>query len=105
MSFKVDMGGIRQLADEAELRRFMDQIGQEAVNTAKDLAPVDTGKLRDSIDYRVEHEDGTWVTTVFFGKFYGLFKEFGTSRLAAVPFLRPGVVKAIGRRGGRLGDR
>lgn len=104
MTFKVDTAGLRRLGDEPELRRFMDQVGQECVAAARDLAPVDTGKLRDSIDHKVEREDGTWMVHVFFDKFYGLFKEFGTSRLAAVPFLRPGVVKAIGRRGGRLGD-
>lgn len=104
MSFKVDDAGIRQLGDEAELRVFMETIGREARDAVRDLAPVDTGKLRDGIDYVVERQGGTWVVTVYFDKFYGMFKEFGTSRLAAVPFLRPGVLKVISRVGGRLGE-
>lgn len=104
MSFKVDAGGIRELGASTELRQFMDQVGQDCVDAAKDLAPVDTGKLRDSIAHKVDREDGAWMVTVYFDKFYGMFKEFGTAKLPAVPFLRPGVVKAISGRGGRLGD-
>lgn len=104
MTFKADPAGIRALGDDPRLHAFMDNIGRDAVAAAKDIVDVDTGKLRDSIDYRVEREDGLPVTTVYFGKFYGMFKEFGTSTHPARPFLRPGVLKVIGRRGGRLGD-
>jgi hypothetical protein len=103
VSFKVDAGGIRELGASTELRNFMRDIGRESVDVVKDLAPVDTGKLRDSVGYKIDREDGTWVVHVYFDKFYGMFKEFGTAKLAATPFLRPGVLKVIGRLGGRLG--
>jgi hypothetical protein len=83
----------------------MDSIGQRSVAAAVDLVPVDEGKLRDSIDYQVDREDGAWMVTVFFSEWYGMFHEFPTtSDPTPHPFLRPGVLKVIGPLGGRLGD-
>jgi len=62
--------------------------GGEAVDKAKDLCPVDTGRLRDSI--RVVSEDeveiliGTDVP-------YAIPVEMGTAHQAAQPFLRPSI--------------
>ena len=105
MSFKIDDAGIRGLGSATEMRAYMEAIGQACEVEVKDLAPVASGDLRDSVSHRVEREATGLVATVFFGKFYGIFKEFGTSREAAKPFLRPGVLKVIGPLGGRLGDR
>lgn len=52
---------------------------------AKTLAPVDTGNLRNSIT-RETHEDYAIVGT---NVEYGPFQEFGTSKMAAQPFLTP----------------
>jgi hypothetical protein len=105
VSFKLDAGGIRELGASTELRNFMDQIGQDSRAAVKDLAPVgETKKLRDGVDYKLDREDGTWMVHVFFDQFYGMFHEFPTSRGPGKSFLRAGVLKVIGRLGGRLGD-
>jgi len=55
---------------------------------AKRLAPVDTGTLRASIhtvkidNYTVEVRDGVH---------YGVYQEYGTSKMAAQPFMRPAI--------------
>lgn len=54
---------------------------------AKQLCPVDTGRLRDSIhpEFSNNGMDAQVVTDVF----YAPFVEFGTSRQRAQPFLFP----------------
>jgi len=53
--------------------------GQATLNT-----PVDTGNLRSSIDYEVGTEDAIIFTPVE----YAPHVEYGTSNMAAQPFLR-----------------
>ena len=48
-------------------------------------APVDTGNLRSSIDYEVGSDDAVIFTPVE----YAEPVEYGTSEMAAQPFLRP----------------
>lgn len=55
---------------------------------AKLRAPVDTGFLRNSIHTEQESELRASVNV---GAEYGLFVEYGTSRMAAQPFLNPAV--------------
>ena len=64
-----------------------DPVGQEMEDMAKSLAPVRTGRLRDSIYHHVNPED----LTMDFGNNveYGVFVEFGTRRMAAQPHIRP----------------
>ena len=54
--------------------------GQATLNT-----PVDTGNLRSSIDFEVGSEDAVIFTPVE----YAPHVEYGTSKMAAQPFLRP----------------
>ena len=57
---------------------------------AKELAPVGTGALRNSIKSEEEERTAKSVAyVVFAGKFYAPFLEFGTSKMAARPFMRP----------------
>lgn len=72
------------------LRALDDQIedalrdcGEEVVKKAKDYCPVDTGNLRDSIDYDVD--DG--VLTVKSDVEYAPYVELGTRTNRAQPFL------------------
>lgn len=53
---------------------------------AKVRAPVDTGYLRNSIQ-ATRTDELSWVVNV--GADYGLFVEWGTSRMGARPFLHP----------------
>ena len=56
--------------------------------TAKTLAPVDTGALRNSI---VTEEISHKVLRVSDSVEYGIFQELGTSRNPAQPFMVPAV--------------
>jgi hypothetical protein len=72
-----------------------------AQGVARSLARVDTGEMRDSIDYTVTRSGGQAVLTLSVGTDHGLVNELGTSRLPAQPMIRP----AIDREGPKLGDR
>ena len=63
---------------------------------AKSVVPVRTGTLQRSI-YSAKQEFLKWVlgTRVY----YGLFVEYGTSKMRARPFLRPGMYYALSQFG------
>lgn len=64
---------------------------------AKHLCPVDTGRLRASITTRGTRDgDGTPVAIVGTNVNYAAHVEFGTTRQAPKPFLRP-ALKAAAR--------
>ncbi len=56
---------------------------------AKKNAPIDTGRLRNSITHRLETETGQIIGIVGTNVEYASFQEFGTSKMAAQPFLFP----------------
>jgi HK97 gp10 family phage protein len=55
---------------------------------SKVRAPVDTGALKNSMHTEKKSKDTYWVAD---GVEYGIYQEFGTSRMAAQPFLVPAV--------------
>lgn len=55
---------------------------------AQTLAPVDTGALKNSIGTERKSRFTYWVAD---GVEYGIYQEFGTSRMAAQPFMVPAV--------------
>lgn len=59
------------------------------MDTAKSIVPVDTGRLRDSIDYQVteDAQQITWIISPHTE--YAEFVELGTYRQAAQPYMRP----------------
>jgi HK97 gp10 family phage protein len=61
---------------------------------AKGLAPVDTGRLRSSITHEVEVQGAEVVGRIGTNVEYAIFQEFGTSRMPAHPYLRPGLAAA-----------
>lgn len=61
---------------------------------AKRLAPVDTGRLRASIAWQIERHHGRLSAVVGTNVEYAIYQEFGTSRMAAHPFLRPALAAA-----------
>lgn len=83
----------RAIADAQQ--RAAERTGAWAAEQARVLAPVDTGFLRDSIDFEVRHTQTGWAIVVFAGADYALYVELGTSRMDAQPFLRP-VLDRIG---------
>lgn len=72
---------------KAQVRNGLDQIGSAAEHHAKDITPVRTGKLRDSIWHRPigDQAEGVGTDTVE----YAIFVELGTSKMHAQPYLRP----------------
>lgn len=62
-----------------------DKMGKKAKEYAKQIVPVRTGALRDSIDYRVEN--GGFI--LYTDKEYGIYVELGTRKMAAQPYMRP----------------
>lgn len=67
------------------IRRALVRIGLECESYAKDLCPVKTGRLRNSITNYVEGNAAYVGTNVE----YAPFVEEGTSKQKAQPFLRP----------------
>lgn len=60
-------------------------IGMKAAEYAARLAPVDTGRLKNSIDSTYD-DDSAYVGT---NVEYAAYVEFGTSRMRAQPYLKP----------------
>lgn len=80
-----------ELTCEADLSR----LGIKVQNEARRLAPVDTGRLRASIiavDGRDERGPFVKIGT---NVAYAPFVEYGTSRSAAQPYLRPALLLAM----------
>lgn len=76
----------------AVTRRVAQAVAAHALavdRTAKHLAPVDTGFLRRNIRADVAAVLTDLRATVVSGASYSSFVEFGTSRMAARPFLFP----------------
>ena len=66
--------------------RALEIVGGKAETYAKQLAPVDTGRLRNSITHQQLDEDTEVIGT---NVEYAPYQELGTSKMAAHPFLRP----------------
>lgn len=62
-------------------------IGATAESHAKDICPVDTGRLRNSITFAVDmNENAAYIGT---NVEYAAFVENGSSKRKARPYLRP----------------
>lgn len=96
MGFKLE--GMQELLKKLEtLGNEAEQVKQEALvagakvvqQAASQKAPRDTGKLAENIVISDIKEDGTVDIGPDRDRFYGLFLEFGTSKMSARPFLQP----------------
>ena len=61
---------------------------------AKGYAPVDTGRLRDSIATTIDDTGKTVVGTVGTDVDYAVYQEFGTIYQRGTPFMRPALDEA-----------
>ena len=64
---------------------WLESMGQIVTEEMRNLCPVDTGALQESIDYLVSGTDLTFEAT----EDYAGFVEYGTSKMAAQPFFNP----------------
>lgn len=71
---------------------MLEQMGQAVRDEAVRLAPVRTGRLRDSIGYTIRRSDMT--VSIHADAPYSYFQEFGTRLIPAHPFLRPALLAA-----------
>lgn len=80
-------------AKNAAIRVALEAIAVQAEGYAVALCPVDTSRLKNSISHAVEVADerayiGTNVE-------YAPYVEFGTSKMAAQPFLKPAIADHV----------
>lgn len=68
--------------------QMLNQLARIVTSWAKIYAPVFTGALRDSIDFK--KISGT-LYHVSDGMAYGIYQELGTSRMTGKPFMTPAV--------------
>lgn len=90
---KVDLSELIARMKELEnIPDFMLEVAEEVADLVKqnivNQDVIDTGALYDSIT--AEHRD-TDTTVVRDGVEYGVYQEFGTSKIAARPFFTPAI--------------
>jgi HK97 gp10 family phage protein len=71
--------------------KALEMIGLQVEGYAQLLAPVDTGRLRNSITHVVNDDSVVIGTNVE----YAVYQEFGTSKTKAQPYLKPAVMDHI----------
>lgn len=85
---------------QANSREYARKIGLDKTKKAKSLSPVDTGQLRDSINFIVlDDAEVGWQVVVYAATEYAIYVEFGTSRSPAQPYLRPALYSRVGSAG------
>lgn len=73
------------------IERGLEAIGLVAEGYAKQSCPVDTGRLRNSISHAVDPiGNAAYIGT---NVEYAPYVEFGTSKMAPRPFLRPAALE------------
>lgn len=85
MAFKSYKSEVLQ-ALEQKISAGLEVIGGKAESYAKEICPVDTGRLRNSITHAQAGKDTEVIGT---NMEYGPYVELGTHKQAAQPFLRP----------------
>jgi HK97 gp10 family phage protein len=77
----------QELEHDPEVQHNIKEVAEAVADYARSIVPVDTGELHDSIE--VVEVEGGWAVQV--GTDHWLFIEFGTSEIAAEPFMRPSI--------------
>lgn len=67
---------LEKLENKLDKSEILKKIAEKIKATAKELCPVDTGKLKNSIDYRIKENSAEIYTNVH----YAPYVEFGTGR-------------------------
>lgn len=80
-------------AKNGAIARALEAIGIQAEGDVASLAPVDTGRLRNSITHETHaEEESVYVGT---NVEYGKYQEYGTSKMKPHPFLKPGIMNNL----------
>jgi HK97 gp10 family phage protein len=84
---------------------FVDEIGDEVLDNARRLVPIDEGGTRDSLDKNVDGEGFERVNQIGSDESHidpsgrkvgkrAIYLELGTSKMSAQPFLKPSLYQA-----------
>lgn len=94
-SIRVKYNRIDKVPQQLEnaIEKALDETGERAVRIARSLVRVRTGALQGSIGYELSKA----AMRFYAGKHYATYNEFGTSRMAAKPFMRPAVEAVRGQ--------
>lgn len=86
IKWEINKEGVNTLINKLDI--FTGLITADCREVSKGIAPVNTGKLRDSI-YSDRIDKGEWI----YGSDleYAHYIEFGTRYIQAEPFLRPAI--------------
>ncbi len=84
---------IKQLGLRSE--KAVLRLAIETQNRARELCPVDTGRLRSSITHIPGRDSRGYFVDVGSNVEYAAPVEFGTSRAPGQPFLRPALAEAV----------
>ncbi len=97
--FDVFQGELRNLleSEQGPVARDLAKRANRCQGAARRLCPVDTGRLRASIGWRLEHDGRGLVAYVGTNVKYAAYVEFGTRYTRAQPFLRPALEEATRR--------
>lgn len=86
-----DNSPIFQAAMEQGVKKAVKMIGMQAERNVKTVTPVDTGRLRGSITHESDSDTAYVGTNVY----YAPYVEFGTYKMAAQPYLKPGIMDHV----------
>lgn len=75
---------------DEQIEAALTAVGMQAETYAKQLVPVDTGRLRNSLTYEVDTSNKAVI--IGSGVEYAPFVEQGTSKRGAKPYLRPAII-------------
>lgn len=92
VSYKSNLGAVIKATDQ-QLAMAAEIIGGMAESHAKEVVPVDTGNLRNSITHATEDNGHTVV--IGSNVEYAPYVELGTRRMKAKPYLRPAIENHI----------
>lgn len=95
IKFEVKMNNlaqVKELSDEA-VARGLELCGAQWESAAKQEAPVDTGRLRNSIEHHAEGKDKMVVST---NVEYAIYQEMGTRYQSGTPFIKPSGESNVG---------
>lgn len=87
----------RQLlkATSSPVGQYLAKLAARAETASKARCPVDTGRLRGSINWWIVLEGDTLVAYVGTNVEYAIYVHEGTSRMSGRPFLVEGVTQAL----------
>jgi HK97 gp10 family phage protein len=91
-SVRINVPGWEQLERDVALG-MMHRLGEQILADAQRLVPVDTGRLRASLDMEVQDVGDQVVLRVGSNVEYAAFVETGTSRTRAQPYLAPALYR------------